>query len=63
MPFFLLVSALRHLPATRVAIMAMLEPVVATVVAWIWLDEALGATQLVGAIVVLVAIVIAQTAR
>ncbi len=62
-PFFLLVSALRHLPATRVAIMAMLEPVVATVVAWIWLDEALGATQLVGAIVVLAAIVIAQTAR
>ncbi len=62
-PFFLLVSALRHLPATRVAIMAMLEPVVATVVAWIWLDEALGATQLVGAVVVLVAIVIAQTAR
>ncbi len=43
--------------------MAMLEPVVATVVAWIWLDEALGATQLVGAIVVLAAIVIAQTAR
>jgi drug/metabolite transporter (DMT)-like permease len=62
-PFFLLVSALRQLPATRVAIMAMLEPVVATVVAWIWLDEALGATQLVGAIVVLAAIVIAQTAR
>jgi drug/metabolite transporter (DMT)-like permease len=62
-PFFLLVSALRHLPATRVAIMAMLEPVVATVIAWIWLDEALGATQLAGAIVVLGAIVIAQTAR
>jgi drug/metabolite transporter (DMT)-like permease len=62
-PFFLLVSALRHLPVTRVAIMAMLEPVVATAVAWIWLDEALGATQLVGAVVVLTAIVIAQTAR
>jgi drug/metabolite transporter (DMT)-like permease len=62
-PFFLLVSALRQLPATRVAIMAMLEPVVATIVAWIWLDEALGATQLAGAIVVLAAIVIAQTAR
>jgi drug/metabolite transporter (DMT)-like permease len=62
-PFFLLVSALRHLPATRVAIMAMLEPVVATVVAWIWLDETLGAAQFVGAIVVLTAIVIAQTAR
>ena len=40
-PFFLLVSALRHLPATRVAIIAMLEPVVATVVAWAWLGESL----------------------
>ena len=41
LPFFLLVSALRHLPATRVAIIAMLEPVVATVVAWAWLGESL----------------------
>ena len=62
-PFFLLVSALRHLPATRVGIIAMLEPVVATIVAWAWLDEALGAAQLAGACVVLAAIVLAQTAR
>jgi drug/metabolite transporter (DMT)-like permease len=62
-PFFLLVSALRQLPATRVAIMAMLEPVVATVVAWSWLGETLRAPQLAGAFVVLAAIVLAQTAR
>ena len=62
-PFFLLVSALRHLPATRVAITAMLEPVVATGVAWAWLGESLGATQLTGAAVVLLAIGLAQTAR
>ena len=62
-PFFLLVSALRHLPATRVAIIAMLEPVVATAVAWAWLGESLGAMQLAGAAVVLAAIVLAQTAR
>ena len=62
-PFFLLVSALRHLPATRVGIIAMLEPVVATVVAWAWLDESLGAIQLAGAALVLGAIVLAQTAR
>ena len=62
-PFFLLVSALRQLPATRVAIMAMLEPVVATVVAWAWLGESLRAPQLAGALVVLAAIVLAQTAR
>jgi drug/metabolite transporter (DMT)-like permease len=62
-PFFLLVSALRHLPATRVGIIAMLEPVVATIVAWAWLDESLGDAQLAGAFVVLGAIVLAQTAR
>ena len=62
-PFFLLVSALSHLPATRVGIIAMLEPVVATIVAWAWLAESLGAAQLAGAAVVLGAIVLAQTAR
>ena len=62
-PFLLLVSALRHLPATRVGIIAMLEPVVATAVAWAWLGEALGTLQLAGAAVVLAAIVLAQTAR
>jgi drug/metabolite transporter (DMT)-like permease len=63
LPFFLLVSALRHLPATRVAIISMLEPVAATVVAWAWLGESLTAMQLTGALVVLAAIVLAQTAR
>jgi drug/metabolite transporter (DMT)-like permease len=62
-PFLLLVSALQHLPATRVGIIAMLEPVVATAVAWAWLGEALGTRQLAGAAVVLAAIVLAQTAR
>jgi drug/metabolite transporter (DMT)-like permease len=62
-PFILIVSALRHLPATRVGIVAMLEPVVATVVAWAWLGESLGAARLAGGAVVLAAIVLAQTAR
>ncbi|HEY2218325.1 MAG TPA: EamA family transporter [Gaiellaceae bacterium] len=63
LPFFLLVSALRHLPATRVGIIAMLEPVGATIVAWAWLNESLSALQLVGAVIVLLGIVLAQTAR
>ena len=62
-PFFLLVSALRHLPATRVGIVAMLEPVAGALVAWVWLGETFGGIQLVGAFVVLAAIVLAQTAR
>jgi drug/metabolite transporter (DMT)-like permease len=62
-PFFLLISALRHLPATRVGIVAMLEPVVGAIVGWAWLSESLGGVQLVGAGVVLAAIGLAQTAR
>jgi drug/metabolite transporter (DMT)-like permease len=62
-PFALLVSALRHIPATRAGIVAMLEPVVATAVAWVWLAESLRAAQLVGAAIVLAAILLAQTAR
>lgn len=62
-PFVLMVAALRHLPATRVAILAMLEPVLATVVAYGWLDERLAAQQLVGGAIVLSGIALAQTAR
>jgi drug/metabolite transporter (DMT)-like permease len=62
-PFFLIVGALRHLPATRVGILAMLEPVLGTVVAYGWLDERLGTEQLVGGGAVLAGIALAQTAR
>jgi drug/metabolite transporter (DMT)-like permease len=62
-PFFLLVSALRHIAATRAGIVAMLEPVVGALIGWAWLSESLGGVQLVGAAVVLVAIALAQTAR
>lgn len=61
--FALVVSALRHVSATRVGIVAMLEPLAATAVAWLWLGEALGAAQLAGGAVVLAGIAIAQTAR
>jgi len=62
-PFTLIVGALRHITATQAGVTAMLEPVVATVAAWIWLNESLSAAQLVGAAVVLCGIALAQTAR
>jgi drug/metabolite transporter (DMT)-like permease len=62
-PFGLVVAALRHVSATRVGIVAMLEPVAAAMVAWAWLDESLGAVQLAGGLVVLGGIALAQTAR
>jgi len=62
-PFALLVTALRHVSATSAGLVAMLEPVAATVVAHFWLGETLATVQLAGGLVVLVAIGLAQTAR
>jgi drug/metabolite transporter (DMT)-like permease len=62
-PFLLIVGSLNHIPATRVGIVAMLEPVVATFVAWIWLGETLAVVQLAGAGVVITGILLAQSAR
>jgi drug/metabolite transporter (DMT)-like permease len=62
-PFFLLLLALRALPATVVSVVAMLEPVVATLVGWGWYAESLTAVQLGGVAMVLLGIVLAQTAR
>lgn len=61
--FSLLTGALRHLSATRASIVMTLEPVVAALVAWAWLGETLGAAQLAGGLVVIVGILLAQSAR
>jgi len=62
-PYVLVTWSLRHLPALRVGMVGMLEPVTAAIVAWVWLGQALSVVQLVGGGVVLVGIVAAQTAR
>jgi drug/metabolite transporter (DMT)-like permease len=62
-PFLLVVAALPRIGATRTAIVAMLEPVVAILVAWAWLGESLTQVQLVGAALTLAGIGLAQTAR
>jgi drug/metabolite transporter (DMT)-like permease len=61
--FSLLTGSLRHITATRASIVATLEPVIATAVAWLWLGETFGAAQIVGGIVVLAGIFLAQSAR
>jgi drug/metabolite transporter (DMT)-like permease len=62
-PFLLSLAALRHLPATAAGIVASSEVIFAFAVAWVWLGETLDLIQIVGAGVVLVGIVLAQTAR
>lgn len=63
LPFLLLVGALRHISATRVALTAMFEPVAGALVAFAWLGERLSSVQLVGGAIVLTGILLAQTAR
>jgi drug/metabolite transporter (DMT)-like permease len=64
-PYLLVAAALRHLPATSVGILGMVEPVIAAAVAWLTLGagEALNAAQLTGGALVLVGVVLAETAR
>ena len=61
-PFLFVVGALRRLPATEAGVIGMIEPVMAGVVAWIWLDEALAVVQVVGSALVIMGIVVAQRA-
>jgi drug/metabolite transporter (DMT)-like permease len=62
-PFWLSIAALRHLPPTTAGLVATVEPVFASFVAWLWLEQVLTGWQVLGGVVVLTGIVLAQTAR
>ncbi len=62
-PFWLSIAALRHLPPTAAGLVATVEPVFASIVAWLWLEQVLTGWQVAGGVVVLTGIVLAQTAR
>jgi drug/metabolite transporter (DMT)-like permease len=62
-PFTLMITALRYIPATRATVVAMAEPVLAGLIAYAWLEEELGPLQIAGGVLVLAGIVLAQTAR
>ena len=61
-PFLLVIGALRHVPATRAGIVGTLEPVLAGLVAFLWLGEVLSLIQVIGAMVVIVGVSLAQLA-
>jgi drug/metabolite transporter (DMT)-like permease len=60
-PFLLNLSALRHLPAARVGVVATLEPVLATMIAWAVHNEALTGIQIVGGLLVVAAVAWVQS--
>ena len=62
-PFWLSIAALRHLPPTTAGLVATVEPVFASIVAWLWVEQVLSGWQVLGGLVVLTGIALAQTAR
>jgi drug/metabolite transporter (DMT)-like permease len=62
-PFWLSLAALRHLSPTTAGLVATIEPVFASIIAWTWLGQVLTGWQVLGGVVVLGGIGLAQTAR
>jgi drug/metabolite transporter (DMT)-like permease len=62
-PFTLGFIALRNLPGARVSIVATSEPFIAAVIAWAALGQTLEVPQMLGGVLVLAGILIAQTHR
>jgi drug/metabolite transporter (DMT)-like permease len=62
-PFMLMVSALRHIPAPRAAIVATLEPALGAAFEWLIHGRELAAVQIAGGFAVLAAVLWVQTQR
>jgi drug/metabolite transporter (DMT)-like permease len=62
-PFILMIKSLHYIPARRATVTAMLEPVLAGVVAYAWIGEEISDVQILGGILVLGGIVLARTVR
>lgn len=62
-PFFLSFVSLRHLKARTAAIVGTLEPVAASAIAFVLLNESLLVIQLLGGAAVLIGVILAETAK
>ena len=63
MAFTLVNMALRHLGASHASVLGMTEPVLSGLVAWLALGQSLVAIQIVGGLVVLSGILLAERSR
>jgi drug/metabolite transporter (DMT)-like permease len=62
-PFWLVLAAIRHIGAAGASIIGMTEPFIASLVAWVVLDEVLTPVQMLGGVVILAGVIIAERAR
>lgn len=63
LPFLLYVWGIGHVRSERASIAATIEPVIAAVIAWLWLDQELSAMQIGGGLLVLGALIAMQIKR
>lgn len=63
LPFWLVVVSLRHIRASQASVVGMTEPLLAAFIAWLALGEVLTPLQLVGAVVVLTGVLLAERSR
>jgi drug/metabolite transporter (DMT)-like permease len=62
-PYLFVVGGIRRLSASTSSVIGMLEPVLAGAFAWIWLSQSWTAIQLLGGVIVLIGIYIADRAK
>lgn len=62
-PFSLVIASMRHLRASQASTVGLTEPLFATMVAWILLGEALTAVQVLGGVLILAGVFVAERAR
>jgi len=62
-PFWLVVASLKHLRASQASVVGMTEPLLAILVAWVALGEVLTPIQIIGGIIVLVGVFLAERSR
>ncbi len=62
-PYLLISASMQHLPPTSVGIIGMTELVLASIFAWILLNEVLSTPQILGGLVILAGVILAETAR
>ena len=62
-PYLFSVGAVRLIPAARVGLTSTAEPVIAAIAAWLLIGQSLEPLQVVGGVIVMVGILVAQSVR
>jgi drug/metabolite transporter (DMT)-like permease len=62
-PFWLVVVSLQHIRASQASVIGMTEPLLATFIAWVALGEAMAPVQILGAVIVLAGVLLAERSR